>query len=244
MGSIAGAGPFWVDTGRMVTDMKKLILVLILALTPGLSFAGSQEIRSVVGMAKAVASCTTPQTYDELNEGFLGADYENTWTATANGATINPDKTLTVGGGIPTGACTEGLNIVSTAQLPTTVWNRGSAIDVATVNIDTYVSVLIHAVSIDDYSNSSILTLGALPDPTNQLAWSLQVRRAGAVYQLQVLNIVGTRVAIALDTWYTIKIHTFKLSVEVLRPATLRENVRLRQWIPTMPNTWHSRAEP
>jgi len=66
--------------GRMGTDMKKLILVLILALLPGLSFAGSQEIRSVVGMAKVQGATYTTVFSDDFNRADSGT-VGGSWTS-------------------------------------------------------------------------------------------------------------------------------------------------------------------
>ncbi len=76
-GGTVGVGLYSVDTGQMVIDMNKLILILILALIPGLSFAGSQEIRNVITMAKVQGG--TP-TYI-INEGMEGTGAPSGWSA-------------------------------------------------------------------------------------------------------------------------------------------------------------------
>ena len=85
MGSTAGLERFLAGIGRMGTDMKKLILVLILALLPGLSFAGSQEIRSVVGMAKVQGPTYATIFFDDFNRAEGGA-VGGSWTSETDSA--------------------------------------------------------------------------------------------------------------------------------------------------------------
>ena len=59
----------------MGIDMKKLILTLVLLLVPGLSFAGSQQIRNVVGMAKAQSA--SPIFYESFD---TNPGKDQTWT--------------------------------------------------------------------------------------------------------------------------------------------------------------------
>lgn len=80
MAGIAGVVQCWVDIGRMVTDMKK-IFILFLLLTPGFALAGSQQIRSVVMMAKATGGVTTVYTFT-VADGPLDDDVN--WDAIAN----------------------------------------------------------------------------------------------------------------------------------------------------------------
>lgn len=78
MAGIAGVARCSADIGRMVTDMKKFILFLVLLLFPSLCFAATGQIRSVVMMAKAAAagSCMSG-TYTIAWDGSesTGSDY-------------------------------------------------------------------------------------------------------------------------------------------------------------------------
>lgn len=85
MDSIAGQGRSLVGIGLMGIDMRKLIFAVLLLLVPGLACAGSQQIRTVVGMCKAAGgSCTCPAvgspdlenaTYD--NNSTIGDSTDN-----------------------------------------------------------------------------------------------------------------------------------------------------------------------
>lgn len=71
MVGIAGAVLYSVGIGRGVTDMKRLF-ILFLLLIPGLSLAGSWQIRNVVTMAKFAPS--------GISDTFSSDNYSTNWT--------------------------------------------------------------------------------------------------------------------------------------------------------------------
>ena len=86
MDFIAGLEQFLVAIGRTGINMRKFILILIFLLIPGLSFAGSQQIRNVVTMAKV-------QSGGYLFSWDAETDTANLSSGTVQ-ATVNGDPTL------------------------------------------------------------------------------------------------------------------------------------------------------
>lgn len=79
MARIAGVGLCLVSIGQMETDMKRVhILLLFLFLSPGIAYAGSQQIKSVVMMAKSSGELAA--TDDFTGDGDLSAN----WTSLGN----------------------------------------------------------------------------------------------------------------------------------------------------------------
>jgi hypothetical protein len=111
--------------------MKKILLVLFIFC---FSFAGNVNTVGLDGSVVSGGGCTTPQNGDELSEGFLGTGYENSWTESISGGTVNEDATLT--GSWPTDACTEGLLTSGTGANNYSYWDRGTAIDPTATNTD------------------------------------------------------------------------------------------------------------
>jgi len=108
--------------------MKNLFGFLLLALMPclvGWSYVGETVATS--------AECSTPQDGNEMNEGFLGTGYENTWTETiGTNGTVDEDYTLS--SGWTSGSCSEGLNIV----IPLSGGNTSTRYDIGFATTDTY----------------------------------------------------------------------------------------------------------
>ena len=192
--------------------MKRYFLCLFFLLLASPAFTQWQEARTTQGVAGAIVvgspACSTPATGDELNEGFLGAGYENTWTETiGSGGTVNEDATLT--GTPPTGSCTEGLNIIDSAAISRTRWNRGSTIDTSEVNFDVGLSFRINSITLDNYSYAALLTWSNGTDPSTNVVYWLEFRNNNGTYQIRINSTTDSTVKnISLETWYEVLIHS------------------------------------
>ena len=90
----------------MGINMKKLILVLILALFTGLSFAGSQQIRNVMGMAKVQGggpsyTSVFSDDFNRTDSGAVGGNWDSE-TDTASQLSIAGNTMLYTGTGVTT----------------------------------------------------------------------------------------------------------------------------------------------
>lgn len=102
----AGQERYWADIGRMGTDMRKLIIAILVLALPAWAFAGSQQIRQVVGMAKGSSDyCTGKLGSYSL---YYDADHpDGTTTACISGSTTTVSATT----GIATNSTT--MNMTS-----------------------------------------------------------------------------------------------------------------------------------
>ena len=90
----------------MGINMEKFILVLILVLFPSLSFAGSQQIRNVVGMAKVQGGGPTytsvfSDDFNRADSGTVGGTWDSE-TDTASQLSIAGNTMLFTGTGVTT----------------------------------------------------------------------------------------------------------------------------------------------
>ena len=163
------------------------------------------------GVPAESGGCSTPTTSSELNEGFLGSGYENTWSETGTG-TI--DENYSLPGSPPESSCTEGLQISkSETGILYTRWDRGSAIDISANVVDLTFSIYIDSAVMDSYAYGTLMVLSSGSDPSTGNLLSLKLRCNSASQcsssslQFSLNTVSGTRVALTVDTWYEIKIH-------------------------------------
>jgi len=96
--------------------MRYLLMVLMLGFGVSPAYAFTPEfLGALAGGGAVVAGCTTPLTGSIMNEGFVGAGYENTtgWSTPAPNGTFDNDATLP--GVPPIGSCTEGFKYITAA---------------------------------------------------------------------------------------------------------------------------------
>ena len=168
------------------------------------SVATPDKISEVSGLA-AGAACSTPDNGDELDEGFLGAGYENSWTETGSGT---DDENATLTGTPPTGSCTEGLNFISSGSKDVTRWDKGSVFD-RSGDLDLTIHLRISSVTISTYSDVNLLHWdNDSDDGTEGLGMIELHQHAAGVYTLRAdgsNESIG--VSISLATWYIVTLH-------------------------------------
>ena len=182
--------------------MKKyLILILLICVLALYATANAGMNCGILGSGSGeAAGCSTPTTGDELNEGFTGTGYENSWTESGSG-TIDEDFTLS--GTPPSGSCTEGLNIVSSESSDISYWDNGSTI-AFTNDIDYVCEIYIDSKTLTNYTYSRII------------AWSNVT--TNVINSVQIVNVDGytlrgagsgnsTGVTFSDDTWLTVTMH-------------------------------------
>ena len=188
--------------------MKRIFLISLLIL----SLAGYAYSNVVIGGGHLGSACTTPDNGDELDEGFLGAGYEDgacgaapCWAETIGGGdTVDEDHTLT---GTPpssgANSCTEGLLVSTSEDNSHAQWDRGSAIETTTSDVDLSVELYIDSAVVDNYANFKIIDFYDASSPG-----VLKIYNNNGTYQLYIdATVDSDNVTIAEDTWYTIFIH-------------------------------------
>lgn len=163
-------------------------------------------------MAGPAGGCTTPAAGDELNEGFLGSGYENSWTETI-GATgvLNEDATLS--GTPPDGAqCTEGLlaSVSTSGGYTHTRWSRGSALP-RSAAVDIYGYLRVNSATLPaQYDNIGILNWdnNTTPSDSGASGFLRLSNESGADLRISMgATTTSTKVVLSTGTWYAVKIH-------------------------------------
>jgi hypothetical protein len=189
--------------------MRKLGWFLFFLFVPMVALAGMGGpigLQLIAASTVAEGGCTTPTTGNELNEGFIGTGYENTWNETvAAGHTLDEDYTLS--GTPPTDSCTEGLRVtVDGAGLTYTRWDRGSTIDVSETDIDFTFDLYIESWDIAAYGYAPLVSFSSGTDPTTGYPVRIRLRNNAGALQIEATS-TGTRVGISTETWYTVTLH-------------------------------------
>lgn len=70
MGGSVGPGPLMATTGRMVTDMKRLLITLLILFAPSISLAGTAQVRAMMGMWGRGASPVCTYTSEYSNQTY------------------------------------------------------------------------------------------------------------------------------------------------------------------------------
>lgn len=161
------------------------------------------------GGAEVGSACSTPSDGDELNEGFIGVGYENSWSETI-GATGVVDEDHTLTGSPPAGSCSEGLltSVTTSGGATYSTWDRGSAITSSSNDVDVKAEFRINSYTLPNQFDQ-IRVLGWDADGTpgqgvgsSRIEWngsSLAIHCQGAS--------VSTEDTISTGTWYTLTIH-------------------------------------
>lgn len=171
----------------------------------GTSLSGVSSINGVSIVSAPPAGCSTPDNGDEIDEGFLGAGFENIGAWTNVGST--PDSNFTLSGTPPANSCLEGLNTVATAAEVRIFWNRGSTIPVST-STDIVMEFYVDAMTIDSFFNAFILSWAGNNDGSYGYTGNINIINSGGTYQLRAQGAtLSTGIAIAENTWYTVKLH-------------------------------------
>lgn len=152
----------------------------------------------------ASASCTTPTTGDEVNEGAVGAGYENSWTEGQGDA--DPDTTPLLAGA-PEGSCDEGITFDANAAHCSSYWDKGSIHDISEGPLVIVMEVYFTNLTASDaYDNFKI---AHWDDDTTEGDGgnTIRLRRDDAGnYQLYAYGDASTSsfVTIVVNTWYTL----------------------------------------
>jgi hypothetical protein len=178
-----------------------LCLILLLFCT-----AGESHARGALACAggSGAAACSAPAG-SILRESFEGATPDNTWTA----VTLTPTYQSALATGMPTGACTNGVNLVlsTTGNRERIYWKRGSALDYATSSFDIEIHFYISSWTIADGYGIPFVSW-ASDNEGGTYAAKLVLTRSGSTYSVAVSGAsTSASVAIALETHYVAKIH-------------------------------------
>jgi len=158
----------------------------------------------------ASSSCSTPSYGDELNEGFLGTGYENTWAESGSSATIDEDTSLS--GSPPTACCNEGLAItLSGTGTSNTYWDRGSTISYST---STDIVFWIYFTTLnfsDDYEATNLVEWNSATthyDVSNCTGWVDVMKTNTGTYVMRGRGSTSSsNISITTETWYKVKLH-------------------------------------
>lgn len=180
-------------------DGRKLVALLLALLLPASASAGSVAMM----MGGGGTSCATPNSGDELDEGFLGTGYENTWSEPAG----TPNEDVSLPGSPPAASCTEGLQTDGNAAASVATWDRGvvfdrsGSMDVACdIYVATYTQASFDSSQIIHWDNDTVS--GTVGVAALRLYWS------GSVMQIEGRGTTtSARVTLAQDTWATVKLH-------------------------------------
>lgn len=182
--------------------MRRLFLTLLLIVC----VAFYAEAGVIIGNWYSGAACSTPDNGDELDEGFLGAGYENSWSE--DNGTPNEDASLT--NSPPTNSCSEGLRINVTQTVTSTSWNKGSTHNRST-NLDVVAEFQVDSITMDNYSSSGIILWDTDNNPTDtDDIGKVEFRQGNGgadLYIRAVGSSYSNAISISLDTWYRLWLH-------------------------------------
>ena len=191
--------------------MKRIIIPLCMIILVVTSLALARVTVVMLSGSSGGSPCTTPSTGDELNEGFLGAGYENTWTESGTGSTIDEDASLS--GSPPTPCCSEGLKVELVSGSAHTYWDRGTTISYTT-NTDIVLYLYFETLSFDtDYESCAILIWD---NDTTHATWSygtgfvelVKDSSSSTGYYLRGHgSSTGSGIEVTTGSWYKIQFH-------------------------------------
>ncbi len=173
--------------------MKILTLILILFLPLNIN-----AFMLIGGGTPVSGTCSTPDSGDELDEGFLGVGYENSWVETIGAGDV-VDEDFTLSGSPPSNSCSEGLRVDADESNSYTTHTLGSAIP-RTTNTDIVCDVYITSFTIDNYSVANFISWIDVAKIEFYNSNGTSIFRVSA-------NGNSSNLTFALNTWYTITLH-------------------------------------
>lgn len=199
--------------------MKKLLLILLLL--PALAWGGepieiarmNPYILGSGGSAAPAEDCTPAGSYTqyfvesfgdgtaaECYSGAGGTTCEQTWSINGDSTTI-----ATLPSGAPTGSCTKGLYVDTSNENSERVYiDFGTAIDASATKWDLQYTFYVDDATIGTGTSITMVMMDTDDTPGSSFAGCALKNNAGT---WEIWCGLSPNVAIALDTWYTLRYH-------------------------------------